>query len=442
MTYNTLLERKITEKTASVGIIGLGYVGLPLAIAANQKGIMITGFDVSSKKLESLRLGESYVEAVSPDDLNSAFATERFNVTDDFTILSRCDVIIICVPTPLSKYRTPDLSYVEQALEQIACHVTPGTMVILESTTYPGTTDEIMVPILSKSGLTIGTDLFVAFSPEREDPGNGSFNTKTIPKIVAGTTPVTTELAAAFYSQFLTEVISVASPAVAEAAKITENVFRAVNIALVNELKTIFDRMGIDVWDVVDAAATKPFGYMPFYPGPGLGGHCIPVDPFYLSWKAREYGMTAQFIELAGEVNVQMPEYVIGRLRDVLDRSCHVSLSQSRLLAVGASYKKNVSDIRESPAMDIMARLDKAGAFLKCLDPHVAVLDGFQVETPLQGNPTIEQTDVVGEDFDAILILTDHDNINYSALHSLGLPIIDTRNAMARRGFTENVYKA
>lgn len=442
MTYNTVLEQKITEKIASVGIIGLGYVGLPLAIAANQKGMIITGFDVSPKKLEALRLGESYVEAVLPDDLKSAFATERFTVTDDFTALSQCDVIVICVPTPLSKYRTPDLSYVEKSLEQIACHVTPGTMVILESTTYPGTTDEIMVPILSKSGLTVGADLFVAFSPEREDPGNGSFNTKTIPKIVAGTTPVTTELAATFYSQFLTEVVRVASPAVAEAAKITENVFRAVNIALVNELKTIFDRMGIDVWDVVDAAATKPFGYMPFYPGPGLGGHCIPVDPFYLSWKAREYGMTAQFIELAGEVNVQMPGYVIGRLRDVLDRSCHVALSQSRLLAVGASYKKNVSDIRESPAMDIMARLDKAGAALRCLDPHVAVLDGFQVETRLHGEPTIAQIDVAGEDFDAILILTDHDNVDYSALHALGLPIIDTRNAMARRGITENVYKA
>lgn len=424
----------IRDRRANTAVIGLGYVGLPLAMAAQAKGVPVMGFDLSAHKLAAIRAGHSYIEAISDADLNAA----ALDVSDDMTRLAEADVIVICVPTPLTIHRTPDLGAVEASLAAIAQHARPNTLVILESTTWPGTTEEVMAPALARL-----EGAYVAFSPEREDPGNAQWGTQSIPKLVAGLGTDAGDLAEAFYASFLDQVIRVRTPAVAEAAKITENVFRAVNIALVNELKMIFDRMGIDVWEVIDAAATKPFGYMPFYPGPGLGGHCIPVDPFYLSWKAREYGLNAQFIELAGEINIQQPDYAIAKLREVLDVEAGLPLSKSRVLVVGAAYKKNVADVRESPAMEIMARLHDLGAEVTCLDPHVPTLTGFHRATPLEGRATVPQSQVTSEAQDAVLILTDHDAVDYAALAALGAPVVDTRNVMARKGVSAlRIFKA
>ena len=416
---------KIAARRAVAGVIGLGYVGLPLVMAAQRKGVPVIGFDLDPGKLEAIRDGRSYIEAIGDADLSAA----SLDVTSDMARLAEADVIVICVPTPLTRHRTPDLSAVEGSLAAIAAHASADTLVVLESTTWPGTTAEVMAPALEAL-----ENVYLAFSPEREDPGNAQWGTQSIPKLVAGLGEHAGDLAEAFYGSFLDQVVRVSTPAVAEAAKITENVFRAVNIALVNELKMIFDRMNIDVWEVIDAAATKPFGYMPFYPGPGLGGHCIPVDPFYLSWKAREFGLNAQFIELAGEINIQMPDYAIARLREVLDTEAGLPLSKARVLVVGAAYKKNVSDLRESPAMEIMARLADLGAQVACLDPHMPVLTHFHRATPLDGQPTVPQNKVRAADHDAVMILTDHDAVDYAALAALDLPIVDTRNVLARKG--------
>jgi UDP-N-acetyl-D-glucosamine dehydrogenase len=353
------------------------------------------------------------------------------------------DVIIICVPTPLTAHRDPDLSYVTATSQEIARHIKPATLVVLESTTYPGTTAEIVAPILESSGLGLGTDLFVGFSPEREDPGNASFRTATIPKIVAGEGPEARRLVESFYSRVVERIVPVSSSATAEAVKITENIFRSVNIALVNELKVIYDAMGIDIWEVIDAAATKPFGFMPFYPGPGLGGHCIPIDPFYLTWKAREFELPTRFIELAGEINQNMPNYVVARLREVLDRKLGIGLSRARVLILGVAYKKNVSDMRESPAMRLMALLQEAGATTAFHDPHVPEIPRMREYSQFLGKQSLPMAEVRAVDFDAVLIATDHDAMDYSALVGLGLPIIDSRNAMARRGLSlANVTKA
>ncbi|MBT8424311.1 MAG: nucleotide sugar dehydrogenase, partial [Silicimonas sp.] len=331
------LRDKISSKTAHVGVIGLGYVGLPLAVTTARAGFAVTGFDVDASKMDRLDAGKSYVEAVSDTDLGDV--GDKLSWTTDFAHLRDCDVIVICVPTPLTRHREPDLSYVERTAEAIARHVTADTLVALESTTWPGTTAEVMTPILAQSGLTPGKDLFIGFSPEREDPGNATYRTKTIPKIVAGDGEAAGDLMEAFYGAVVETVIRVPTTATAEAVKITENIFRAVNIALVNELKLIYDKMGIDVWGVIDGAATKPFGYMPFYPGPGLGGHCIPIDPFYLTWRAREFGVPTRFIELAGEINTNMPHHVIDRLREVLDRASGRGLKGTKVLLVGVAYK-------------------------------------------------------------------------------------------------------
>ncbi|MEP4196886.1 MAG: nucleotide sugar dehydrogenase [Aliishimia sp.] len=428
-----LLEM-IRDRRAKTAVMGLGYVGLPLAMAAQAKGLPVLGVDLDTAKLGAIRAGQSYIEAISDADLAAA----AMDVTDEMTRLAEADVIVICVPTPLTAHRTPDLGAVKGSLDAIARHASPETLVVLESTTWPGTTAEVMAPALADL-----KQAYVAFSPEREDPGNQQFNTRSIPKLVAGLGDTAGDLAEAFYESFLDQVVRVKTPAIAEAAKITENVFRSVNIALVNELKMIFDRMDIDVWDVIDAAATKPFGYMPFYPGPGLGGHCIPVDPFYLSWKAREFGLNAQFIELAGEINIQMPDYAIAKLREVLDIEVGLPLSKSRILVIGAAYKKNVSDLRESPAMEIMARLHDLRAQVSCLDPHVPVLTHFHRETELDGRATIVQSDIKAAEHDAVMILTDHDGVDYEALAALKLPIVDTRNVMARKGVSaERLFKA
>ncbi|MCK8465171.1 nucleotide sugar dehydrogenase [Aliiroseovarius sp. S1339] len=440
--YKNLLD-KIQSEDAKVGVIGLGYVGLPLAVTTAKCGFSVTGFDIDPSKIVRLDDGQSYIEAVESDDLKALKTSGSTAWTSDFAQLVDMDVIIICVPTPLTRHREPDLSYVTATTEEIARNLSPGTLVILESTTYPGTTVEVIVPLLAKSGLVLGEDIFVGFSPEREDPGNATFRTATIPKIVAGDGAQAGVLTEAFYRKVVDEVVPVSSTQTAEAVKITENIFRAVNIALVNELKVIFDAMDIDVWEVIDGAATKPFGFMPFYPGPGLGGHCIPIDPFYLTWKARECELSTRFIELAGEINTNMPNYVIARLREVLDKKLGIGLSRARVLIVGIAYKKNVSDMRESPSVRLMSILQDNGAEAAFHDPHVPVIPKMREYPELLGVASTPFEDISADNFDAILIATDHDLIDYEALVELKLPIIDTRNAIAKRGLSmDDVTKA
>lgn len=420
-------------QTATVGVVGLGYVGLPLAVTAASRGYPVLGFDLDESKIMQLDRVESYIEAVSQEVLSEVSEAGRVGWTADFARLSECDVIVICVPTPLTRHREPDLSYVEATGRTIAKHMRAGTLVVLESTTFPGTTDDVLTPILAEGGLVEKEDFWVAFSPEREDPGNKNFSTHSIPKIVGGDCAVARRMATAFYAHVVDQVVPVSSTRTAEAVKITENIFRAVNIALVNELKMIYDAMDIDVWEVIDGAATKPFGFMPFYPGPGLGGHCIPIDPFYLTWKAREYGYSTRFIELAGEINVKMPDYVVSRLREVLDRETGKGLSKSRILLVGISYKKNVPDMRESPSVELLDMMEEQGASVDFLDPHIDEIPRMREYPHLQGRQAVDPADLKAEDYDAILISTDHDAVDYAALADLGLPVVDTRNAFAKR---------
>ena len=434
-TLHTQLLQKVETCQATVGVIGLGYVGLPLAVtAANCGNYPVIGFDVDVDKVAALDRGESYIDAVSQELLDNVVETGRISWSADFSRLAECQVVVICVPTPLTKHREPDLSYVEATASTLARYMAPGTLVVLESTTFPGTTDEILTPILASGGQVPGTDFWVAFSPEREDPGNEKFSTSSIPKIVGGDSAEANQLVTTFYEKVVDRVVPVSSTRTAEAVKITENIFRAVNIALVNELKMVYDAMGIDVWEVIDGAATKPFGFMPFYPGPGLGGHCIPIDPFYLTWKAREYGHSTRFIELAGEINVKMPEYVIARLREVLDRSVGKGLSKAQVLLVGVSYKKNVSDTRESPSIRMMDMMLEAGAQVDFLDPYIGSIPRMREYPHLFGRKAIKSGEIGEKDYDAILIATDHDIVDYAGLAALGVPIVDTRNAFASRG--------
>ena len=436
----TSLMERIRGRSARVGVIGLGYVGLPLAVTAARAGFPVTGFDVDATKAARLDQGVSYIEAVSDQDL--AEVAGNFSWSTDFAGLADCQVIVICVPTPLTRAREPDLSFVEATAEEIAKHLTPGTLVALESTTWPGTTSEVLTPILAGSGLTPGEDFHLGFSPEREDPGNATYRTKTIPKIVAGDGEMAGDLMEAFYGAVVETVVRVPTTATAEAVKITENIFRAVNIALVNELKLIYDAMGIDVWEVIEGAATKPFGYMPFYPGPGLGGHCIPIDPFYLTWRARQFEVPTRFIELAGEINTAMPHHVVDRLREVIDRTSGRGLNGARILLVGVAYKKNVSDMRESPAMRLMQLLEEAGATVDFLDPHVPELPPMREYGVFEGRSAIAPGALGQGMFTAVLIATDHDAIDYATLLNLGCPVVDTRNAIARRGLPmEGVVK-
>jgi len=437
------LSARLADKSLVIGVIGLGYVGLPLAITAATRDLTTIGFDVDPKKMDRLLAGDSYIEAVDSEKLRAATAAGTFSWTTDFSRLAECDAIIICVPTPLTKHREPDLSYVTDTAAVIAEHLRSGTLVVLESTTYPGTTDEVMTPILAKSGLKPGTDFFVAFSPEREDPGNASFRTATIPKIVAGDGPEAGDAVMRLYAMIVDAVVPVSSTRVAEAVKITENVFRAVNIALVNELKVVFDAMNIDVWEVIDGAATKPFGFMPFYPGPGLGGHCIPIDPFYLTWKAREHELATRFIELAGEINVNMPRHVVGKLRIALDEKRGRGVKGAKVLIIGLAYKKNISDTRESPSVRLMEILMEQGAEVDYHDPFVPQIPRMREHPTLEGKPSVPFHDIAARNFDAILIATDHDGVDYAALAKMGPHIVDTRNAMARRSLPMgNVTKA
>jgi UDP-N-acetyl-D-glucosamine dehydrogenase len=435
-----ILHRALSARTATAGVIGLGYVGLPLAVAIARKAFHTLGLDIDAAKAEQLNAGHSYIAATSSDELKRLVEAERFRATSDMGALSSCDVIVICVPTPLTRHREPDLSYIENTARVIADYLRPGQLIVLESTTYPGTTREMLKPILEATGLVAGKDFFIGFSPEREDPGNASFETVTIPKVVAGDGAEAATLIELFYGAFLNRIVPVSSPDTAEAVKITENIFRAVNIALVNELKTIYAAMGIDIWEVVEAAKTKPFGYMPFYPGPGLGGHCIPIDPFYLSWKARELEMPTRFIELAGEINVAMPRYVVGALAKALDAHKGRTLGSARILIIGLAYKKNVPDIRESPTFKLMELLEERGAKVEFHDPHVGEIPPTREHANYTGRKSVALDALPF--FDAVLISTDHDAVDYAAIAKAPL-VVDTRNVMAKHGFTgANIVKA
>jgi UDP-N-acetyl-D-glucosamine dehydrogenase len=426
------LQQKIDSHSARVGVIGMGYVGLPLAATIARRGFTVTGFDIDENRVGTLNEGISHIDAVHSDEMAKLVADKMFEATSDFQALADCDVITICVPTPLSKHREPDLSFVEQVVGVIATHLKPGQLVVLESTTYPGTTDEVVRPILEKGGLKSGADFFLGFSPEREDPGNPDYSTETIPKVVAGDGETARDLVTAFYGAFMQHVVPVSTNSVAEAVKITENIFRSVNIALVNELKIIYSAMGIDVWEVIEAAKTKPFGFMPFYPGPGLGGHCIPIDPFYLAWKSREFGLRARFIELAGEINIAMPDYVIRNLERALDEKQRVSLGSAKILVLGLAYKADVSDIRESPSVRLLEMIEKRGADVDYHDPLVPVIPYTPDHPDVTGKKSVSLDPEALAQYNAVLICTDHKNVDYNMVVTHAQLVVDTRNIITR----------
>jgi UDP-N-acetyl-D-glucosamine dehydrogenase len=419
----TELKNKIESKTARVGIVGLGYVGLPLAVELAKAGFPVTGIDVQASKVDGLNRGESHVQDVPPSDVSELVKGKRFHATTDFSVVHDLDTINICVPTPLRKTKDPDMSYIVSAVEEIAKHFHPGLLVILESTTYPGTTDELLLPTFEKLGLKVGEDFFLCFSPERVDPGNPVYQTLNTPKVVGGITPACTEIGRLFLSQALQTVVPVCSTKVAEMVKLLENTFRMINIGLVNEMAVMCDGMGINVWDVIDAAATKPFGFMPFYPGPGLGGHCIPIDPFYLSWKTKQSGIEARFIELAGYINGNMPHFVLDKVQNALN-DAGKPVKGSHVHVAGVAYKRNIDDMRESPALDIILLLRKRGATVTYSDPYVP-------ELKLDGM-TLKSEDLVSSAAacDCVVIVTDHSNFDYEKLLESASLIVDTRNAM------------
>lgn len=434
----------VAQRTCKVAVVGMGYVGLPLALGFVGKGFNVTGFDIDQGKVDALLAGNSYIKHISAHAISKAVKGGGLAATTEFNLISDCDAVLICVPTPLTRYQDPDLSFVESTCEAIAPYVRKGQLIVLESTTYPGTTREVMVPILERGcGLKAGSDFFVAYSPEREDPGNPNFETVTIPKIVSGMGELALAMTKDLYAALVPEVVPVESVDIAEAAKLTENIFRSVNIAMVNELKLIYDAMGIDVWKVIKAASSKPFGFMPFYPGPGLGGHCIPIDPYYLTWRARGFGLRTRFIELAGEVNRNMPRHVVGRLRDELGRTLGKALSRSSVLIVGLAYKKNVDDIRESPSLTLFELLEEAGAQVSYYDPYVPIIPVTREHGHLSNKKSIEWTTTEIARHDVALIATDHDNTDYRLLVDNSKLIVDTRNACERAGIiSPRVVKA
>ena len=425
------LKKKIDSKRAIVGVLGLGYVGLPLAIEFSRAGLQVSGFDIDGEKVKALKEGKSYIKHISPDAIRAALP--GFTPTTDFSKISDMDAIVICVPTPLNKNREPDMSYVFDTTKTVAKYLRKGQLVSLESTTYPGTTDEDVRAILEATGLKAGSDFYLAFSPEREDPNNKDFNTRTIPKVVGGYDEESLKIAKAMYDQIVVKTVPVSSTRVAEAAKILENTFRAVNIALVNELKMTFMKMGIDIWEVIEAAKTKPFGFMPFYPGPGLGGHCIPIDPFYLTWKAREYGVSTRFIELAGEINTFMPDFVVQRVMEVLNDSGK-PLKGAKVLLLGLAYKANVDDNRESPSFQLMEKLEAKGATVAYNDPYIPDI-GMTREFPhYAGRKSVS----VSDNFDVVLIATAHDEYKSVDFSKFKCLVVDTRNIAKGK----NVFKA
>ena len=421
-----ILQHKILEKRARVGIVGLGYVGLPLAVEFAKAGFSVTGIDISQEKTKKVNAGDSYVGDIPSATLKPLVETGKLRATTDFSAVLELDTINICVPTPLRKTKDPDMSFIVSSCQEIARHFHAGQLVILESTTYPGTTDEVVLPILSKSGLEVGRDFFLCFSPERVAPGHPKFQTVNIPKVVGGCTPVCTEMGSLLYAQALEQVVAVSSTQVAEMVKLLENTFRMINIGLANEIALMCDRMGINVWEVIDAAATKPFGFMPFYPGPGLGGHCIPIDPFYLSWKTKQSGFEARFIELAGYINGQMPHFVTDKVQNALN-DAGKPVKGSRIHVMGVAYKRNIDDMRESPALDVILLLERRGAIVSYSAPHVPPLrlDGSQLDA---------QPESAAADADCVVIITDHTAFDYRALVERAPLIVDTRNAL--KGFT------
>ena len=422
-TVKDALLRKMHDRTARIGVVGLGYVGLPLVLRYAEVGYTVVGFDIDEKKVTRLTAGESYIERITEETIRGAL-DRGFTATTDFSRCAEVDALIICVPTPLNKYREPDLSFVIDTTEAIVPHLRKGQIVSLESTTYPGTTDEELRPRIEARGFEIGSDIFLVFSPEREDPSNPNYETKTIPKVCGGTTPACLEVGVALYGQAIDRVVSVSSTKTAEMTKLLENIHRAVNIGLVNEMKVICDKMDIDVYEVIRAAATKPFGFVPYYPGPGLGGHCIPIDPFYLTWKAREFGVNTRFIELAGEVNSGMPRWVIGKLSDALNAHAK-SVRGARVLVLGLAYKKNVDDPRESPSIELMELLQEKGALVDYSDPHIAVFP--RMRKHYFDRASVALTAETLASYDCVLIATNHDQFDYRLIRQHSKLIVDTR---------------
>lgn len=424
------LTRRIAARDAHVAVIGLGYVGLPLTLAVHRSGFRVTGFDTDPSKITHLAAGTSYINYIDAVAIGELAASPRFLGTSTVSDLGTADIIVICVPTPLDRHREPDMRHVVDTCHSVASILASGRLVILESTTWPGTTDELVQPILEGSGLKSGVDFLLAYSPERDDPGNATHRLGTVPKIVGGDHDLARAAAAAFYETFIPAgTVVVPDTRTAEAIKLTENIFRSVNIALVNELKVIFDAMDISIWDVIEAASTKPFGYMPFWPGPGLGGHCIPIDPFYLAWKAREFGVPTRFIELAGEINTSMPHHIVSRLAGEIDHRFRRDLNGAAILIIGMAYKKNVNDSRESPGLTLMALLESRGAAVSFFDPFIGTIPATRAHAALAGRRSLAWTDVTNGVHDAALIVTDHDCVDYDALVAAVLLVVDTRNA-------------
>jgi UDP-N-acetyl-D-glucosamine dehydrogenase len=429
------LLKKLDDKSCVVGVIGLGYVGLPLNLCFAEKEFRSIGFDIDRTKVDSLNAGRSYIKHIPSERIKKAKDSGFFTATTDYSRLKDCDAILIAVPTPLNKNREPDMEFVVLSCESVSKHLRKGQLVVLESTTYPGTTDELMIPILEKSGLKADKDFYAAFSPEREDPNNKDYRTETIPKVVGATSADGLAVADKMYQQIVVRTVPVSSARVAESTKLVENIFRSVNIALVNELKMAFMRMDIDIWEVIEAAKTKPFGFMPFYPGPGLGGHCIPIDPFYLTWKAREYGVATRFIELAGEINTSMPSFVVQKVMDALN-DAGKPLKGSKILVLGMAYKANVDDDRESPSYELMKELEDKGAIVEYNDPYVPVIKMTREHPQYAGKKSVQITNK----YDAILVATAHDEYKKIDFESFRIPIVDSRNLV--RGKFPLLYKA
>ena len=436
---------KINNKSVVVGIVGLGYVGLPLGLEFAENGINVLGFDLDNSKVKKLLAGETYIKHIPAERINKSVQSGNFSATTDFERLPEADAIIICVPTPLDEHREPDMSYIVSTAQMIKKHLRSGQLVTLESTTYPGTTEELLLPMFEEANekhgkFKVGEDFFLAYSPEREDPNNPNYNTATIPKVVGGVTENCLAVSTSLYNQVIVKTVPVSSPRVAEATKIVENVFRSINIALVNELKMVFHKMGIDVWQVIEAAKTKPFGFTPFYPGPGLGGHCIPIDPFYLTWKAREYEINTKFIELAGEINTYQPYYVVQRAMEVLNDQAK-ALKGAKVLLLGAAYKKNVDDMRESPSLKLIEILREKGAEVDYSDPYISKLPPtrkykFDMDS-------VEITEENLSKYDIVLLSTDHDDFDYDFIEKGSKIILDTRNAFEKHGIkSQKVFKA
>ena len=421
-------ERKIKEKKVVVGVLGLGYVGLPLVREFTSAGLKVIGFDIDEKKVRTLSSGRSIIKHVPHSQVRAMVKSGLFKATTDMTLIRKADAVIICVPTPLTQNREPDMQFIVKSSESIAGNMRRGQLIVLESTTYPGTTREVVIPILETSGLKAGKDFYLAFSPEREDPGNKNFTTKTIPKVVGGLTKTCKDMACGLYGAAIAKIVPVSSLEVAEATKILENVYRCINIAMVNELKIVFERMGIDVWEVIRAASTKPFGFNPFYPGPGLGGHCIPIDPFYLTWKARQYGMVTRFIELAGEINTNMPHYVIAKTMEAMNER-KKSLKGSKVLVLGLAYKKDIDDLRESPSIELIELLRQKGAKVDYNDPYIPRTHKQRQHDLKMVSRKLTAKMLAG--YDAVLISTDHSAYDYNWIVKNAKLVVDSRNATA-----------